>query len=308
MLFARKSLGVEISSSGIACAVVSGKASAPRLERVAYAPLAEGTLRPSLRELNVHDPQQFCDRLRNAHNLLLTAASRVSVTLPETVGRILLLDHEGRFKSRQEGLDIIRWKLKKSIPFDVAETHLDYQQLRIRENGDLALLVTLVSRTVIGQYEELFTSAGFSPVHIDFNVFNLYRTFERRLAAFEDALFVYFYENSLGIMVFSDGIPEFIRIKDLPGALAVDSRVFMEINSSLLVHRERFPDWTPSNVFCLAAPDVAREFCDMVGEAATVVPQLLETKAVVTPADEAPADQDSLFPFSAAIGAALRSL
>jgi type IV pilus assembly protein PilM len=35
---------------------------------------------------------------------------------------------------------------------------------------------------------------------------------------------------------------------------------------------------------------------------------LLEAKSMVTPGDSVPADQDSLFPFTTAIGAALRSL
>ena len=100
--------------------------------------------------------------------LLLYSGTRLSVTLPDTVGRIMMLDVEGRFKSRAEGLDIIRWKLKKSMPFDVADTHLDYQQLTVRENGDMALMVALVLAPVISQYEELLVAAGFMPSRIDF--------------------------------------------------------------------------------------------------------------------------------------------
>lgn len=308
-MFNRKSLGLEVSPTGVAFALLGGQASAPRLERVSFRPLAPGTVRLSLREPNVLDPQAFVSRVKDAHNTLLYRGTRLSLTLPDAVGRILLLDVEGRFKSRAEALDIIRWKLKKSIPFDIADSHLDYQQLGVRANGDMALLVALVSRTVIAQYEELICAAGLVPARIDFNSFNLYRTFERRLARLEDdGALVSFYDGVLGIMIFSDNVPEFVRIKDLSGATVADSQVFMEISSSFLVHRERFPERVLKHVACIAPPGMARDFCDVVAEVTACEPLLLEAKSAVTPADEAPADQDSLFPFTAAIGAALRSL
>lgn len=308
MMFARKSLGVEIKPSGVSFALLGGTASAPRLERVAYAPMMPGAVRVSLRDLNVLEPQAFCDAVRNAHNLLLHNGTRLSITLPDAVGRIMMLDVEGRFKSRAEGLDIIRWKLKKNIPFDIADTHLDYQQLQIRENGDMSLMVALVSRAVIGQYEELLVSAGFTPARIDFNAFNLYRAFESRLAHQDDVVLISFYDSTLSILAFADGILEFQRIKDLAGSRGVDSRVYMEINSSLMVYSERFPDRKVQQITCIASPSVAAEFCGMVAEVTGCVPTLLEAKAVVKPADTAPADQESLFQYTTAIGAALRSL
>ena len=308
MLFSRKSLGVEINPTGVAFALLSGSASSPRLERVASASLAPGSVRVSLREPNILDPQALSDALRNAHNLLLHAGTRLSITLPDAVGRIMLIDVEGRFKSRAEGLDIIRWKLKKNIPFEIADTHLDYQQLKVRENGDMALMVALVSRTVIGQYEDLLVTAGFTPARIDFNSFNLYRTFESRLAPQEDVTLISFYDSTLSILIFADGILEFQRVKDLSGSLGVDSRVYMEINSSLMVYRERHPERVVEHVSCIAPPDVAREFCGMVAEATGCTPTLLEIKSIVKPADTAPADQETLFPYTTAIGAALRSM
>jgi type IV pilus assembly protein PilM len=308
MLFSQKSLGVEISPSGVAFALLGGSATAPRLERVSSAPLAPGSVRTSLRETNIIDPNAFIDALRSAHNLLLYNGTRFSVTLPDSVGHVMMLDVEGRFKSRAEGVDIIRWKLKKNLPFDISDTHLDYQQLCVRDNGDMALMVALVSRAVITQYEEQIVAAGFTPVRIDFNSFNLYRAFENRLAPQDDVTLVSFYDSTLSIMAFSDGVLEFQRVKDIPGSQGVDSRVFMEINSSLRVYRDRFPDRSVKNVSCIAHPVVARDFCGMVAEATGFEPALLEIKSVVRPSDSAPADQESLFPFTTAVGAALRSL
>jgi len=308
MLFSRKSIGVEISHRGASFALVSGTMSAPTLERVSQRQFAAGTIRPSLREENILEPQAFSDRLAEAHALLLFQGTRLSVALPDTVGRVMLLDVEGRFKNRVEALDIIRWKLKKNLPFDVADTHLDYQLLQTRESGEMSLLVTLVSRSIINQYEELILAAGLVPASIDLSILSLCRAFENRLTLEGDGAFISLFGNTLGIMVFSDGIPAFCRIKELSGSGTEESRVFMEINNSLLAYRERFPEKVLLKVACCAAPDNMRDFCGMVGEATGFAPLLMEIKSVVKPSASAPADQKTLFPYTVAIGAAMRNL
>jgi len=169
MLFNRKTVGLEVSQAGFLMALLAGTVSAPRLERLVSRPLMAGILRPSLRESNIADMQAFSDKLREAYALLLHRGTRISVSLPDSVGKVLVMDMEERFKSRAEGFDIIRWKLKKNLPFELADCHLDYQFLRKKESGEQSLLVTLVSRSVIEQYEAAITAAGLSPVSIDLN-------------------------------------------------------------------------------------------------------------------------------------------
>ena len=77
MLFSNKSLGVEISPTGVAFALVGGSVAAPRLERVSYRPFSPGTLRVSLREQNILDSQVFISQLKDAYNLLLHQGTRL---------------------------------------------------------------------------------------------------------------------------------------------------------------------------------------------------------------------------------------
>jgi hypothetical protein len=109
-------------------------------------------------------------------------------------------------------------------------------------------------------------------------------------------------------MIFSEGTPEFVRIKDLSGVTLADGRLYQEIDNSFLVHRERFPEWIPRHVACIAPPDMSQDLCGMAAEITACEPVLLEAKSMITPSDSAPADQQTLFPFTSAIGAALRSL
>ncbi|MDD2897122.1 MAG: pilus assembly protein PilM [Desulfuromonadaceae bacterium] len=308
MWFTSNPIGVEISQHGIVCALTGGSVSSPRVERVAQATFPPSTLKVSLRDHNVIDADAFVAGLKSAYNLLLCRSQRVAVSLPDGASRIMLIDLEGRFKNRSEALDLIRWKMKKNIPLDSDDTIIDYQQLSVRENGDLALLVAVASRTVISQYEELITSAGISPVRIDCNTFNICRLFDRRLSLQEDCILISFYDSTMSIVAFAQGVPEFFRSKDLSGTLATDSRVYMEINSSFLVYKERFPERSVQTIFYVAAPDVALNFQEMIKEATGVSAVLLETKGAVIPGNAAPGDQARLFPCTASIGAGLRSL
>ncbi len=307
MLFANNLIGVEINQQGVVCAMTGGSAASPRVERVSSAPFPPHTVQVSIREQNILNPDAFVTGLKSAHNQLLCKSSRVAVSLPDGICRIMLLDHEGRFKSRHEALDLIRWKLKKSIPFDSADTHLDYQQLTVRDNGNLALLVAIASRKVMSQYEELITLAGLSLAGISCNTLSICRLFDSRLSLQDDCILISFYGTTLSVVAFTEGIPEFIRSKDLSGTVATDSRVYMEITSSLLVYKERHPEQPVQSVFCFAAPDVAHNFLEMVAESTGVSPTLLETKGAVLPGNSAPGDQVRLFPCTASIGAALRS-
>lgn len=308
MFFSSNAMGLELNSQGAAFALISGKPDLPKLERVSFRPFTPGLLRVSMREPNVSDPDLFVRILREAYALLLHQETRLSLTLPDGIGRVMLLDVEGRFKNRAEALDIIRWKLKKHIPFDAADMHLDYQQLLIRESGELALLVAFASREVVARYEELVVAAGLVPARIEFNALSLCRAFDKTLAPLPNVLLACFYGNALGIFIFHEGMPGFVRFKELPGISPVDRRVYTEINNSLLAYHERFPERGIGQALCVAPPDVANDFRDMLAETAGCTVSLLEAKTVVTTSDSAPADQQALFPFTAAIGAAMGNL
>lgn len=308
MVFSRQSAGIEIGVSGISGALLRGSVRTPHLERVALSPCAPGCLRISLREPNVLEPERFVESLRNTHNLLLAGTPRVMVSLPDAVSKIMLLDVEERFKSRAEGLDIIRWKLKKNLPFDVADAHVDYQQLQHRENGSLELLVAAVSRPVIQQYEDLILEAGLTPVAIDTTLFSMHRLFEPHLEASEACCLVYAYKKMLGIVLYRNGMPEFMRVKELTGSGVLDHRVFMELKTTLLAIRDRLADAPLTHLFYTVPSVDAAAFREILAEVAGVVPTLLEVTTMVATSTSATGDQSALFGMSGAIGAALRGL
>ena len=303
MLRSGKGLGLELSEGGGGFALVAG-GNAPRLMAGVSVPFAPGTLRLSRREPNVVNPELFVNRVREAHLGLSTRVNSVSVSIPDAVGRVVLLELETRFKNREEGLEIIRWKLKKGLPFDIGSVHLDYQLLDERENGAVSLLVSMVSKAVVTQYEELLIQAGLEPRFIDFTSFNLYRLFEPRLELSENCAFVTFYAGAMTMLIFFGGVLAFYRSKEAAGE---PQSLYREVNSSFLVYRDKHPGQAVSEVFCMAEAADAESFRALVAEASGLEPVLLDPERMV-PGQAGAALGRPAFALAGALGAAVRSL
>ena len=304
MLLSRKALGLELSSEGLRFAQVTG-GKTPRLDAGLLAPFPAGTLQFSRREANVTNPQAFVAQVREAHLRLLTKEKGVSVSLPDATGRVVLLDLEARFKNREEGLDIIRWKLKKSLPFDISQVHLDYQTLAEKENGAVSLLVSLISRQVVTQYEELLLVAGLEPKFLDFTSFNLYRLFAPRLEISENGAFVTYYGGAMTVLIFYGGVLSFYRTKETVGE---GQNLYREVNSSFLVYNDKHPGQAVNEVFCMAGAADAEAFRSLVGEASGLEPVLLDLDRMVSLGRGLVLDRGTLHTLAGSLGAALRSL
>jgi type IV pilus assembly protein PilM len=191
-MFDRQSLGMEISHKGLQTVVLSGSRKNPKLAAYSAKDFPEGIIQTSFKELNVTDPVRFVKTIRETCLKLLSPLTRVSLSLPDSAGRVMLLDLETRFRSRQEGVDIIRWKLKKNFPLDIENIFLDYQILKESETGGMLTLVSVITKQVITQYEDLLLEAGLEPVFIDFATFNIYRFFCQRLEISPNSAFIRF--------------------------------------------------------------------------------------------------------------------
>ncbi len=306
-MFSNKALGLEICSDGARIALVEGKRDMPILAGYGAAQFPADTVRFSLKEGNILNPPAFLATIRELYLKILTKVRRVSVSLPDSAGRVLLLDVETRFKSREEGADIIRWKLKKNFPFDISETHLDYQMISTRETGEISLLVSLISRPVVCQYEDLLCKAGMEPNQIDFTTFNLYHLFARRLELAENSFLISCHGGVLGVMIFYDGLLEFCRAKELSGGNLEPNRLFRELNSSILVHQEKYPAHAPTEAFCIHSGDGAESFCALIAEATGLEPVLLDVGRVIGRGGPT-VDAKTLRTLTAALGAATRNL
>jgi type IV pilus assembly protein PilM len=258
--------------------------------------------------LNVANTARFVNIVRETYVKLLTSATRVSLSLPDCIGRVMLLNLETRFKNRQEGADLIRWKLKKNFPLDIDSIHLDYQILRENETGGMLTLVSVITKQIINQYEDLLNESGLEPDHIDFTTFNLYRLFYERLNLSENSAFITFFGGILSITVLYEGIIEFYRSKEISSGVFEAERIYREINNTLLVYRNNHPGRVFDEIFCAASIEDDKNFSNIVSDIVGMEPHPLHAGDFVTGKNGLFCNGATLQNLSPALGAALRSL
>ncbi len=81
--------------------------------------------------------------------------------LPDAAVRVVLLDFETLPSSRQEAEGVVRFRLKKSLPFDVEKAKVSYHSHPA--NNAVRVVAAVALTNVIEEYESVFLQAGYSP-------------------------------------------------------------------------------------------------------------------------------------------------
>ena len=126
--------------------------------RTAFA-LPADAVASSYSESNIRDT----DLVRSTIRRLLSeggfTGSEIALVVPDDVVRIAFLSVENRSKSSEEQETFIRWKLKKTIPFDVDSAQIAYRNLGSQQRSSAVdILVALSPRSIVEEYENLFDS------------------------------------------------------------------------------------------------------------------------------------------------------
>ena len=108
-------------------------------------------------------PERNLEAARPLVRELLTHAgfkgSEIVVVVPDETARIAFITAEKPSKNAAEQQTFIRWKLKKTIPFDVESAQVAYRILGPHAGGPgVDMLVALSPRSIVEEYERLFDS------------------------------------------------------------------------------------------------------------------------------------------------------
>lgn len=118
----------------------------------------------SLVERNIVNPDAVFQFLKELIGETGFRGHEIGVVVPDDSARISFITTETLPGSEAERTAFIRWKLKKTVPFDIDTAQIAYNVMGVRsigENKGTDLLVTLSPRSVIEEYELLMESLGF---------------------------------------------------------------------------------------------------------------------------------------------------
>lgn len=155
----RPRLACEITSEGVIAARASEKSS--RLEVFTGRRLNEGVIAPGLNAPNVLNAEALRTALNGALGAVAGKSRDVIIVLPDVAIRVVLLDFEALPTKSEEAEPVIRFRLKKSLPFDVEHAVLSYDVTR--SNGTIRVVAAVSPREVIQEYEKALKDAGYTP-------------------------------------------------------------------------------------------------------------------------------------------------
>ena len=161
----RPRLAVEVRAEGVVAA--RAEDAAALLTAVARADLAEGAVAPGLRRRAMlwigPGWRRRCGvcwmRWRSGR---VERSRDVTLVVPDAAVRVLLLDFDQLPSKMAEALPVVRFRLKKLLPFDADDAVVSYQVMSSAKDL-VRVLAVAMPRDVLEEYEGVVTAAGYLP-------------------------------------------------------------------------------------------------------------------------------------------------
>lgn len=238
-LLRRKYIGCAISGGELRVVALQRHGRQSRLTGGRLMTLADGIWEGSPYQPNIKDVARFIARLREVIIPLAGREKRVALTLPAGCGRLVVAEFETPFKNKEEGIQLIRWQMKNSLPGSSQDAVIDYQRLNMLENGRQRYLVSAMAGSVLEQYETALEGAGFHGLNIAFQPLHIGQYYHRRLETAEPTLLIALEGGELSLQCYQEKLLRFFRQRKV---VQQPEAVFQEINRSMSAMQEEFPN------------------------------------------------------------------
>jgi type IV pilus assembly protein PilM len=132
------------------------------LDGFAVEALPPGAIFPTAVESNLVDAAEVRGAVGRVFSRLRAKNEDVALLLPDSVIRVFVLHFDVFPRKADEAIPILRWRLKKSVPFEAEETLISYMRQSPREDG-VDIVTGLARLRIVREYESLVESVGMSP-------------------------------------------------------------------------------------------------------------------------------------------------
>lgn len=155
----RLSLACELGADRI---VAARATSAGMIDVSAVRPLKPGAIAPNLAAANIADREAVRAAIQEAMAGVAGHLRDVIAVLPDGACHVSLLDFDSLPEEREEAAGVIRFRLKKSLPFDVDQARLSYH-VQPKDKSPISVVAAVVLNTVLAEYESVLREAGYAP-------------------------------------------------------------------------------------------------------------------------------------------------
>jgi type IV pilus assembly protein PilM len=155
----RPPAAVEITPEGVLAAALPSPGDQPVY---AFHPLPPGAILPGIGEPNLRAPETVAEAIRSALSQVSPRSRAVTLVLPDTVVRVFVLDFDSLPSKPVEAFPVLRFRLRKMVPFEVEHAGLSYQVLSENRN-ECKVLAAVLPGPVLAEYEGAVRAAGYEP-------------------------------------------------------------------------------------------------------------------------------------------------
>ena len=156
------------SRPSVACEVTAERVVAARagegsesLEAVSAQNLAPGMVTPGLQQANVTGRDALVVAVRESLAAVAGRSRDITLVIPDASTRILLLDFDTLPDKAEDADSVVRFRLKKSLPFDVDASAVSFD--RYTADSGVRVVAAVSPKSVVEEYEGVVRDAGYNP-------------------------------------------------------------------------------------------------------------------------------------------------
>src|SRR5713226_5048205 len=147
----------EVSESGIASADLS------KAPLTAFHPLTPGTVSVSPLRDNILMPDELAAAVRGLAPVNGNRRRKdIALILPDYCARIAVLDFDSFPADAKEQISLVRFRMKKSVPFDVESAAVGYWA-QAAAGGKVDVVTAVAPFEIVARYEAPFRAVGMNP-------------------------------------------------------------------------------------------------------------------------------------------------
>lgn len=150
---------VDLTPEGVLAATLPGPGSAPVY---AFAALPAGALVAGVEGANLRQPDVVAAAIRTALDEVSPGKRAVTLVLPDTLVRVFVLDFDTLPAKPAEAVPVLRFRLRKMVPFDVEHAGVSYQVLS-QDKDQTRVLAAVLPGAILAEYEAAVRAAGYEP-------------------------------------------------------------------------------------------------------------------------------------------------
>ncbi len=168
----RPTVAIEFAADRLTAVRVAGSGAQVSVTGYAIEPLPPGALAPGLNATNVVDREAVIEALGRVVERIGGRGSHAALAVSDPVAKVSLLRFDKVPARPADLLELIRWQVRKSVPFRIEDAQLTYAQ-GAASAGGREFVVAIARRDIVREYEAVAEAAHLQPGIVDLATFNV---------------------------------------------------------------------------------------------------------------------------------------